>query len=212
MLLSGDINTKQSPQFKKSKGLPALLRELSDDEDMTDAGPKELEDPNWTWQRDFCAYLDVFKQVLDSWTAITWWGVSVLLDIAETSQPVSQFNAQRYHPAWTSLARDYLSIITLSVSSEWAFSQGGITISKRRNWLKGDIVKALQCVKCAIRHNLLFREPAPSSITEAELNEDEEHYNEDDGEQLEIDEKGWDELIIEDEDDGHAVGMDTGSD
>jgi hypothetical protein len=30
-------------------------------------------------------------------------------------------------------------------------------------------VEALQCVKCAIRHDLMFREPAPSSILEAEL-------------------------------------------
>src|ERR1700722_17353835 len=53
-----------------------------------------------------------------------------------------------------------------SVSSERAFSQGGITISKRRNWLKGDIVEALQCIKCAIRHDLLFRKPGPSSVGE----------------------------------------------
>ncbi|KIK33711.1 hypothetical protein CY34DRAFT_32916, partial [Suillus luteus UH-Slu-Lm8-n1] len=55
-------------------------------------------------------------------------------------------NGQRY-PVWASLARDYLSIMAASVSSEQAFSQGGITISKRRNRLKGDIVEALQCVK-----------------------------------------------------------------
>ena len=59
-----------------------------------------------------------------------------------------------------------------SVSSERAFSQGGITINKRRNRLKGDVVEALQCVKCGIRHDLLFREPAPSSILEAEFNGD----------------------------------------
>ncbi|KIK31598.1 hypothetical protein CY34DRAFT_39380, partial [Suillus luteus UH-Slu-Lm8-n1] len=52
-------------------------------------------------------------------------------------------NALRY-PTWASLARDYLSIMTSSVSSERAFSQGGITISKRWNRLKGDIVEALQ--------------------------------------------------------------------
>jgi hypothetical protein len=47
-------------------------------------------------------------------------------------------------------------------------SRGGITISKRCSCLKGDIVEALQCIKCAIWHGLLFREPAPSSISEAE--------------------------------------------
>jgi hAT family C-terminal dimerisation region len=55
-----------------------------------------------------------------------------------------------------------------SVSSERAFSQGGITITKLRNCLKGDIVEALQCIKCAIRHDSLFREPGPSSASESE--------------------------------------------
>ncbi|KIK33277.1 hypothetical protein CY34DRAFT_57066, partial [Suillus luteus UH-Slu-Lm8-n1] len=55
-------------------------------------------------------------------------------------------NAPRY-PVWASLARDYLSIMSSSVSSERAFSQVGITVTKRRNRLKGDIVEALQIVK-----------------------------------------------------------------
>jgi hypothetical protein len=46
-----------------------------------------------------------------------------------------------------------------SVSSERAFSSAGITISKRRNRLKGDIVEALQCLKCLIHKDLLFHEP-----------------------------------------------------
>jgi hAT family C-terminal dimerisation region len=62
-----------------------------------------------------------------------------------------------------------------SVSSEHAFSQGGITISKQRNRLKGDIVEALQCVKCTIQHDLLFREPGPSSIFEVEVNDANEY-------------------------------------
>jgi hypothetical protein len=67
---------------------------------------------------------------------------------------------------WASLAQDYLSIMASSVSSEQAFSSAGITISKRRNRLKSDIVEALQFLKCAIRTDLLFREPDPSSRTE----------------------------------------------
>jgi hAT family C-terminal dimerisation region len=62
---------------------------------------------------------------------------------------VSQINYSRYHPVWTSLAHDYLSIMSSSVSSERAFSQGGITITKQRNRLKEDIVEALQGLKCA---------------------------------------------------------------
>ena len=43
-----------------------------------------------------------------------------------------------------------------SIFSEWAFSSAGITISKHRNRLKGDIVEALQCLKCMIRKHLIF--------------------------------------------------------
>ncbi|KAJ6593319.1 ribonuclease H-like domain-containing protein, partial [Mycena capillaripes] len=67
-------------------------------------------------------------------------------------------NYHRY-PVWGSLARDYLAIMASSVSSERVFSSAGITISKRRNCLKGDIVEALQCLKCLIHRDLLFREP-----------------------------------------------------
>jgi hypothetical protein len=92
-----------------------------------------------------------------------------------------------------------------SVSSERAFSQGGITISKRRNRLKGDIVEALQCIKCAIRHDLLFREPAPSSANEDMMNEDQldETEVEQEGAGDESgDEQAWDDaLLIEAEDD-----------
>jgi hypothetical protein len=45
-----------------------------------------------------------------------------------------------------------------SVSSERAFSSAGITISKRRNRLKGIIVEALQCLKCLYQNDLIFRE------------------------------------------------------
>jgi hypothetical protein len=121
---------------------------------------------------------------------------------------VSQINYSRYHPVWASLARDYLSIMSSSVSSERAFSQGGITITKRRNRLKGDIVEALQGLKCAVRHDLLFREPAPSSTLEAELNADGE--DEKDGEDSEDSgseaTEGWNNMLMEDEDDG--LGMD----
>ena len=44
-----------------------------------------------------------------------------------------------------------------SVSSERAFSAAGITISKRRNRLKGDIVEAIECIKCLLHHDLIFR-------------------------------------------------------
>ncbi|KAJ6464530.1 hypothetical protein C8R45DRAFT_1024332, partial [Mycena sanguinolenta] len=46
-----------------------------------------------------------------------------------------------------------------SVSSERAFFSAGITIIKRRNRLKIDIVEALWILKCLIRRDLLFRVP-----------------------------------------------------
>ena len=91
-----------------------------------------------------------------------------------------------------------------SVSSERAFSQGGITISKHRSCLKGDIVEALQCIKCAIRHDLLFREPAPSSTLELEEHDEEladvAGGDSKDAEESDVEGFSWDELLIEDED------------
>jgi len=89
-----------------------------------------------------------------------------------------------------------------SVSSERAFSQGGITISKRRNCLKGDIIKALQCIKCSLRNDLLFRELGPSSLAEVEPDDfeieiDAKKVATDEDE----DEEGWDALFLEEDDD-----------
>ena len=87
-----------------------------------------------------------------------------------------------------------------SVSSKQAFSQGGITITKRRNCLKGDIVEALQCVKCCIHHDLLFREPLPSSALETELDSEME-----DGEEPEaVEDESWDSMLLDDDDDKMA--------
>lgn len=108
-----------------------------------------------------------------------------------------------------------------SVSSEHAFLQGGITVTKWRNQLKGDIVEALQCVKCAIRHDPLYQEPGPSSILEAEVNDDGQYteYSDDDdnGDNGNNDRdgseaEGWDDLLLEEEeDDSLTTGMDTDS-
>jgi hypothetical protein len=56
-----------------------------------------------------------------------------------------------------------------SVSSERAFSSSGITITKRWNRLKGDVVEALQVVKCGLKTKLILRDSAPSSSYELEL-------------------------------------------
>lgn len=90
-----------------------------------------------------------------------------------------------------------------SVSSERAFSQGGITISKHRNRLKGDIVEALQCVKCSLRNDLLFREPGPSSLTEVELDESEMEVETRsvDADEVTVEEEGFDWMFLEEDDD-----------
>jgi hypothetical protein len=65
-----------------------------------------------------------------------------------------------------------------SVSSERVFSAAGITISNRRNRLKGKLVEALQFLKCAYEHDLIFRDV---NYTEAWELENEVH--DDDGDQ-----------------------------
>ena len=85
-----------------------------------------------------------------------------------------------------------------SVSSERVFSFAGITITKCRNRLKGDIVKALQFIKCLLRKNLIFREPQPTSALEHEL-----EVIDDDGDVDWVDKderKSWDSLLINVED------------
>lgn len=57
-----------------------------------------------------------------------------------------------------------------SVSSERAFSSAGITITKRRNRLKGDIVEALQVLKSKLRGGDIMRSAEqPSLALEEEI-------------------------------------------
>lgn len=113
---------------------------------------------------------------------------------------IGKLNAACY-PTWASLARDYLTVMASSVSSECAFSSAGITVSKRRNRLKGDIVEALQCMKMVYRGDLLFREVPLTKELEKDL-EDLEPYvpgEEDDWEDMDGGEEfTWDSLVIDD--------------
>ena len=104
-----------------------------------------------------------------------------------------------------------------SVSSECAFLWGGITITKQWNCFNGHIVEALQCVKCAIWHDLLFQEPGPSSILEAKVTNDDSGTSGDSSNNEEEVSKveGWNNLLLEevsDNDDLLTTGMDTNSD
>lgn len=89
-----------------------------------------------------------------------------------------------------------------SVSSERAFSAAGITISKRRNRLQGDIVEAVEVIKCLLHHDLIFREVLNMAHVEKELEDlliDEELGLYADA-VLQADEFTWDSLIDDDED------------
>ena len=77
-----------------------------------------------------------------------------------------------------------------------------MTITKQRNRLKGDVVEALQCLKCSIQHDLLFQEPGPSSVVEAEC-DDKEAMDDGDGE------VGWDELLTDDEVDDMDIDIES---
>jgi hypothetical protein len=77
--LNKGVSMKVLTQTKKNKGINALLRELSDDEEAVDnTGPDIPEDPNRPWLRGFRTYMDSLEQVPDGWTSIRWWGVSNL--------------------------------------------------------------------------------------------------------------------------------------
>ena len=116
-------------------------------------------------------------------------------------------NAHRY-PVWASLARDHLAIMASSVSSERAFSSAGITISKRRNRLKPDVVEALQCLKFMIKRDLFFR--FDPSIAADEMQEEEEEEEAALGLDSEVSDKNgksWDEMWIVDNDNDEVEGV-----
>jgi hypothetical protein len=91
-----------------------------------------------------------------------------------------------------------------SVSSERTFSSAGITISKRRNRLKADIVEALQCLKCLYHNDLIFRDVVDTTQVEKDMEEledilDDSYGNDDANEE----EWSWDKLLVdEDETEG----------
>ncbi|KAG6855299.1 hypothetical protein H0H87_005326 [Tephrocybe sp. NHM501043] len=61
-----------------------------------------------------------------------------------------------------------MAIMASSVSSEHAFSSAGVTISKHCNRLKGNIVEAIQFIKCTASHNILYCEEV-LPLTEEDL-------------------------------------------
>ena len=86
-----------------------------------------------------------------------------------------------------------------SVSSERAFSAGGITINKHRNCLNGDIVEALQFLKCAIRQDLLFRELMSKDEEQEEGEKEEKEQDEEPKSGKEGEGESWDIVLEEGE-------------
>lgn len=116
--------------------------------------------PHITSMDEWKTYLNTIEDILDGVNMVRWWGVClssfhfhVLLILRVC---LLQMNGSRY-PTWRSMAGDYLAVMASSVASERAFSSAGITISKRRNRLDGDIVEALQCLKSLTCQDLMLR-------------------------------------------------------
>ena len=88
-----------------------------------------------------------------------------------------------------------------SVSSEHAFSSAGLTISKQRNRLKGDIVEALQCLKCMYHNDLIFQDVVVATQEEEDLEDMDLELAGGDGVSSQVEEGfTWDELLVDDGD------------
>ena len=88
-----------------------------------------------------------------------------------------------------------------SVSSEHAFSSAGLTISKQRNRLKGDIVEALQCLKCMYHNDLIFQDVVVATQEEEDLEDMDLELAGGDGVSSQVEEGfTWDELLVDDVD------------
>ncbi|KAG1720921.1 hypothetical protein EDD22DRAFT_962677 [Suillus occidentalis] len=163
------LSSSSEPTTRKSKAgaLKKLIQEVlsdSDDNNSSNTASPSVRDPSRPWRAEFLSYLETIEAVPPTgMSTIQWWGI----------------NAPMYQ-MWASLTRDYLSIMTSSVSS--------------------DIVEALQSLKCSLHNDLLFREAGPSSLVEEELNDSDTKadISEKEGDVAD-DERGWDTLILDDE-------------
>ncbi|KZV97891.1 hypothetical protein EXIGLDRAFT_810395, partial [Exidia glandulosa HHB12029] len=170
-----------------------LLDEFSDDEDsLPGVVPSASAEP---YKTEYRAWLDAKHELTKDMPLVRMWGVHHVL----TTQ----------YPTWASLARDYLPVMGSSVSSERAFSGGGLVITDHRGSLKGDVVEALQSIKCALRNDLLVRAPMPSSVLEAELMV--EDTDDEDGSEIGKEAEGeeWFIEIVSDEDELEEVEEET---
>jgi hypothetical protein len=120
--------------------------------DDTDSESDEDGDPGRPWLNEWATYLNSNEVIPEGMGMVQWWGI----------------HGQRY-PTWRSLARDYLAIMASSVSCESTFSATGITTSKRRDRVKGDIVEALQCLRSSVHQDLSFHDVINAAQEEEQL-------------------------------------------
>lgn len=122
-------------------------------------------DPRKPWLQDLNHHVNTFDQLAENQIIVQSLG---------------------YGPVWTAIARDFLAIMTSSVSSERAFSSAALTSNtKRRNRLKGDVVEVLQVMKCLLRRDLVFRESGPSSLLAEDPADDDELFEREGGRRVE---------------------------
>ncbi|KZV89450.1 hypothetical protein EXIGLDRAFT_580196, partial [Exidia glandulosa HHB12029] len=135
---------------KPKKGsLRTLMAEFRPAVSSAQTSPAEEPASSEEWRVEYESYLRSDHDLPEAMPLVQWWGMM----------------STRY-PTWASLAGDILAAMASSVSAERVFSSAGITITKRRNRLQGDIVEATQVLKAAIRNDLLVRVPQPSSTLE----------------------------------------------
>ena len=94
------------------------------------------------------------------------------IPVATELTSVYQADAHCYQ-VWASLTQDCLAVMASSVSSKWAFSSPGITLSKCHNHLKLDVVEALQCLKCMIKWDVFFQFDSSTATDEMQAEEGE---------------------------------------
>jgi hypothetical protein len=173
------------------------------DSDEPDDEESTLSDPSKPWLIEWNLYLQTHEVIPEGMGIVKWWGVGLIIFCHPTADYLDQLNAHHY-PTWASLARDYLAIMALSVSSEHAFSAAGITISKRRNRLSGDIVEALECLKCMFHNDIIFRDVPNFEEVEGDLEGLNANLDDDRDVFETVQEAGnfsWDQLIADDGDD-----------
>ncbi|KAF5347135.1 hypothetical protein D9757_015067 [Collybiopsis confluens] len=108
------------------------------------------------WELEYEQWINSPLEQSNGLDLVKWWG----------------WHGQQFGTTWKSLARDYLSIMGASTSSEQAFSRGGLIITKLRNQLRGNLVEALQVTKVTLRQELIVCKPTPSVQLEEKLDQD----------------------------------------